>query len=122
MALEVAHIFSLAYGAHWGTNEFGRWIADGSASITSVQNGMLLRSDLHKRFDMYLFCINPDVWWIECLSTAQWLIVEIRTTTRLSSSNRIQVEFPENAWIGIFSTIPTVAPTNSYDGTTDKQF
>ncbi len=59
---------------------------------------------------------------IQYLSTAQWLIVEIRTTTRLSSSKRIQLEFPENAWIGIFSTIPTVAPTNSYDGTTDKQF
>jgi hypothetical protein len=33
----------------------------GPASINSVQNGLLLRSDIHSRFDHYDFAINPDV-------------------------------------------------------------
>lgn len=56
------------------------------------------------------------------LSTAQWLIIEIRTITILFSFKKIQLEFPENAWIGIFLTIATVLPTNSYNSTTNKQF
>ncbi len=56
------------------------------------------------------------------LSTTQWLIFEVRTTTKLSISKRMQMEFQENAWVGSFSIIPTAAPTNFYDGTTDKQF
>lgn len=35
--LDAAHIFPLAQGAHWIHNNFGRWITDGSESITSVK-------------------------------------------------------------------------------------
>ncbi len=60
--LDATHIFPLAYGSYWDLNEFGRWITDGSGSINSVQNGILLASTQHKHFDMYLFSINLDVW------------------------------------------------------------
>lgn len=60
--LDAAHIFPLAQGAHWIHNNFDRWITDGSESINSVENGILLRADLHREFDMFTFSINPDVW------------------------------------------------------------
>lgn len=60
--LDAAHTFPLAQGAHWIENNFGRWITDGSGSITSAQNGILLRADLHREFDAFTFSINPDVW------------------------------------------------------------
>lgn len=63
VALEAAHIFPLAYGSHWIEYDFDRWITDGSGqSINSVQSGILLRSDIHRLFDLYAFSINPDVW------------------------------------------------------------
>ena len=36
-------------------------ISDVGGSINSVQNGLLLRSDIHQLFDMYRISINPDV-------------------------------------------------------------
>jgi len=33
----------------------------GVSRINSVQNGLLLRGDLHEQFDQYLISINPDV-------------------------------------------------------------
>jgi len=32
-----------------------------SSKINSIQNGLLLRSDVHALFDAYLVAINPDV-------------------------------------------------------------
>ena len=62
--LEATHIFPLAYEGHWIQHNYSRWItiqpANG-ASINSVQNGLLLRSDLHADFDNYFVSINPDV-------------------------------------------------------------
>jgi hypothetical protein len=45
---------------------FGRWISiapekESAGTINSVQNGMLLKSDLHQLFDNYAFSVNPDV-------------------------------------------------------------
>jgi hypothetical protein len=34
---------------------------DGETGIHSVQNGILLRSDVHVFFDKYMMAINPDV-------------------------------------------------------------
>lgn len=63
-SFEAAHIFPLAYEGHWAKYNFSRWITlpptTGSA-INSVQNGMLLRTDIHQLFDSYFFSINPDV-------------------------------------------------------------
>lgn len=61
---EAAHIFPLAYEHQWKENKFGRRITGSPSpggSINSVQNGMLLRTDLHQLFDQYGFSINPDV-------------------------------------------------------------
>jgi hypothetical protein len=61
---EAAHIFPLAYEQHWRNNNFSRWITIRPAiggDINSVQNGILLRGDIHHLFDSYSFSINPDV-------------------------------------------------------------
>lgn len=61
---EAAHIFSLAYEGHWNQHNCDVWITIPSArggSINSVQNGMLLRADIHALFDGYDVSINPDV-------------------------------------------------------------
>ena len=63
---EAAHIFPLAYEGHWKQYNYGRWITippekESAGTINSVQNGLLLRSDLHKLFDAYAFSINPNV-------------------------------------------------------------
>jgi len=60
---EAAHIFPLAKEGHWIEQNYGRWITIQSAqggSINSVQNGLLLRSDMHHLFDLYDISINPD--------------------------------------------------------------
>jgi hypothetical protein len=61
---ESTHIFPLAYEQYWTDHNYSRWISiipDRGAAINSVQNGLLLRSDLHMLFDFYDFSINPDV-------------------------------------------------------------
>ena len=61
---QAAHIFPLAYEGRWNNNNYGRWINIHPTTgelINSVQNGLLLRADLHILFDSYLFSINPDV-------------------------------------------------------------
>jgi len=64
---EAAHIFPLAFEGLWKDFNYGRWIStpdEGEikgGKINSVQNGLLLRSDIHQLFDMYEFSINPDV-------------------------------------------------------------
>lgn len=61
---QVAHIFPLAYQGHWNQHNFARWITIPPANgdtINSVQNGLLLRSDIHELFDDYDISINPDV-------------------------------------------------------------
>lgn len=60
--LEAAHIFPLAYYGHWVQHNYDRWITlHAGLPINSVQNGLLLRSDIHQMFDGYLFAVNPDV-------------------------------------------------------------
>ena len=62
---EAAHIFPLAYEQHWEQFNYGRWITTippaKGGTINSVQNGLLLKSDIHHEFDTYQFSINPDV-------------------------------------------------------------
>ncbi len=66
---EAAHIFPLAHEQHWKNSNDDHWISiipDIGGSINSVQNGILLRSDIHQLFDMYWFSINPDVFYNYC--------------------------------------------------------
>lgn len=61
---EAAHIFPLGYEEHWIRNSYSRWITIQPATggpINSVQNGLLLRADVHILFDNYVFSIDPDV-------------------------------------------------------------
>jgi len=64
---EAAHIFPLAFEGLWNDFDYGRWIKSPSngeirgGKINSVQNGLLLRSDIHQLFDTYFISINPDV-------------------------------------------------------------
>jgi HNH endonuclease len=61
---EAAHIFPLAYEGYWKENDYDRWITirpEKGGTINSVQNGLLLRSDIHQLFDSYDFSVNPDV-------------------------------------------------------------
>lgn len=61
---EAAHIFPIGYEQYWNEKYFGRWVSILPArggSINSVQNGLLLRCDIHVLFDTYGFSINPDI-------------------------------------------------------------
>ncbi len=60
---EAAHIFPLAYEGHWKEYDYSLWItipSEKGVSINSVQNGILLKSDIHQLFDSYELAINPD--------------------------------------------------------------
>ncbi|PUU73717.1 hypothetical protein B9Z19DRAFT_1162160 [Tuber borchii] len=59
---EPTFIFPLTHEQHWVTHGYDKWITiPGSrGSITSVQNGMLLRSDIGTLFQNYILSINPD--------------------------------------------------------------
>ena len=61
---EAAHVFPLASEALFIHDNLSRWITLGApteSGINSVQNGLLLRVDVHRLFDQYLISINPDV-------------------------------------------------------------
>lgn len=65
VSYEAAHIFPLACGSIWNRRGYGRLITDmpdayQSERIHSPQNGFLLRSNVHQRFDQYLISVNPD--------------------------------------------------------------
>jgi len=65
---KAAHIFPLAHESYWIDKGFSQWITKSPAnegSINSVQNGLLLRSDIHQLFDIYGVTSNPDV----CISS-----------------------------------------------------
>jgi hypothetical protein len=64
--LQAAHIFPLAYEDHWNQSNYPSLItippaSEIAGSINSVQNGLLLRNDIHSLFNIYGFSINPDV-------------------------------------------------------------
>ena len=64
VGFEAAHIVPLAFQGYWNTNNSSRWVTiptTGGEPMNSVQNGLLLRSDLHRLFDSYQVSINPDV-------------------------------------------------------------
>ncbi|PLN74548.1 hypothetical protein BDW42DRAFT_182003 [Aspergillus taichungensis] len=62
---QAAHVFPLQYETMWARNGYGCWIREvpddnTRASLNSVQNGLLMLSHIHKRFDQYTISINPD--------------------------------------------------------------
>jgi hypothetical protein len=64
--LQAAHIYPLAYENIWTQSNYPSLItippaSAAAGSINSVQNGLILRNDIHNLFDGYHFSINPDV-------------------------------------------------------------
>ncbi|KAK9489626.1 HNH endonuclease-domain-containing protein [Lipomyces doorenjongii] len=61
---EAAHIFPLSSEEYWLQNGFSRWITNRKGErdtwINSGQNGLLMTSNIHQRFDGLDFSINPD--------------------------------------------------------------
>ncbi|KAG0639123.1 hypothetical protein HOY80DRAFT_886772 [Tuber brumale] len=62
---ETAHIFPLAHEGHWNDHKYSRWITipptnESDGSINSVQNGILVTSDIRQYFESYDLTINPD--------------------------------------------------------------
>ncbi|KAK9327481.1 HNH endonuclease-domain-containing protein [Lipomyces starkeyi] len=59
-----AHIFPLSSEEYWVQNGFSRWITDRTGErdtgINSCQNGLLMLSHVHERFDGFDFSVNPD--------------------------------------------------------------
>ncbi|KAN0068143.1 hypothetical protein V8E54_013713 [Elaphomyces granulatus] len=55
-------VFPLHLENLWIQFDYGRWITSvtGASKINSVQNGLLMSSNFHSRFDQYLIGINPD--------------------------------------------------------------
>ena len=63
---EAAHVFPLEKEDYWNEKGYAGFNTDmdstlGNSKINSVQNGLLLRSDIHTAFDNYLIGIDPDV-------------------------------------------------------------
>lgn len=63
---EAAHVFPLEREDYWNEKGYANFITDldgtvGDSKLNSVQNGLLLRSDIHTAFDNYLIGIDPDV-------------------------------------------------------------
>ncbi|OAP63734.1 hypothetical protein AYL99_02961 [Fonsecaea erecta] len=60
---EAAHIFPIAKEDLWRDYNYDRWITippRWGGSINSVQNGLLLKRDIHALFDAFDISINPD--------------------------------------------------------------
>ena len=64
---QTAHVVPIAYANEWRNRDFARLITipppppHHNDTINSVQNGLLMRSDLHQLFDSYHFSILPSV-------------------------------------------------------------
>lgn len=95
--LEAAHVFPLECENLW--NEFGysRWVTNmneitGISKINSVQNGLLMKRDLHSVFDQYLFSINPDVCTLGGPPYVLGILTRYRTVIRLFLLPRMRTE------------------------------
>jgi hypothetical protein len=102
---EAAHIFPLAYERHWLDHNYDRWISlspENGKKINSVQNGLLLKSDIHQLFDSYAFSINPDV----CLLYIPYEVIitdnYLRIIIRLYSSRSVGKTSPASISINNF--------------------
>ncbi|KAK9249644.1 hypothetical protein V1507DRAFT_438816 [Lipomyces tetrasporus] len=59
---DAAHIFPVALESMFHNYNFGELVVldDRDGSVNSPQNGLLLRKDVHGRFDQYEISINPN--------------------------------------------------------------
>ncbi|KAJ8100051.1 HNH endonuclease-domain-containing protein [Lipomyces tetrasporus] len=61
---EATHVFPRSSEEYWVQNGFSRWITNRmgecDTGINSSQNGLLMQSTIHQKFDGFDFSINPD--------------------------------------------------------------
>jgi len=62
---QAAHIYLLQHESLWDELCYGRWVTDikdtpERSKINSSQNGFLLDTAIHTKFDQYLISVNPD--------------------------------------------------------------
>lgn len=126
---EAAHIFPLAYEQYWHEHNYSRWISTPpkreeikGGTINSVQNGLLLRNDIHQAFDMYKFSINPDI----CKNTLYSLLLiannYLRIITKLYTLFVMDTVLLGNSSIEDISMIPKDQLINSSVGIFGRQF
>lgn len=65
ISFEAAHLFPISAETIWRQKNYGQWITNmddspSSYKLNSSQNGFLLRSHIHQKFDQYLISVNPD--------------------------------------------------------------
>ena len=65
--MQIAHIFHLAYEGHWNHYNYHNLTTippdrESDGTINSVQNGIVLSSEMFEHFNNYLVAINPYVW------------------------------------------------------------
>jgi hypothetical protein len=90
-SFEVVHVFPLEKESLWIQFNYGRWTTDmddtnGVSKINSLQNGLLLQSNIHQLFDQYLISVNPDV-----SSSLRFVIYADRTRTTTRSSSLVLI-------------------------------
>ena len=95
--LEAAHVFPLESENLWNQFGYSRWITNmdettGISKINSVQNGLLMKRDLHSAFDQYFFSINPDVCTLRGPPFFLGILTQYRTAIRLFLFPRMKTE------------------------------
>jgi len=123
---EAAHIFPLAREDIWKECNFGNWITippakEKAGAINSVQNGMLLTSTLHQRFDTYAFSVNPDVCMPNITLSVNVANDYLRITTRSYSSYPVGRISPASISIKRSLIILSDPLMSSYAGTSSRQ-
>ena len=115
-------IFPLTHEQHWNTLGYDWWITiPGSRGlITSVQNGMLLRSDLAILFESYILSINPDVSMASIFLGVPTTYNPLRMITRSSPSGAIITALLAPVSIRTSVKISNDPLINSYAGTSDR--
>ena len=115
-------IFPLTHEQHWVTHGYDKWITvPGSrGSISSVQNGMLLRDDISTLFETYILSINPDVSMASIFLGVPTTNNSLRTVTRSSPSCPIIRALLVPISIRSSLGIPNDRLINSSAGTSDR--
>ncbi|PUU82986.1 hypothetical protein B9Z19DRAFT_929941, partial [Tuber borchii] len=76
---EACHIYPLSHHRLWINSGHSSWLSPSPIGpdhgINSVKNGILLRRDIHTRFDAFDLTIDPDA----CLATDSYKIITFMT-------------------------------------------
>ena len=84
---EAVHVFPLESENFWNQFRYSRWTMDmnettGILRIDSVQNGLLMKRDLHSAFNQYFFSIDPNICTLGGLPFSLGTLKQYRTAIR----------------------------------------